>query len=155
VEDFAMTFGLLHENDIPLLRGIFETDDYFQGFNPNRIKAFLSEKQNIALIAKLDGKIIGLVYGYSLTRMDDVAPQFFIYSVDIHPAYQDKGFGSRFMRYVVDWARDNGFSESFVFTNKDNPRACRVYEKADMTHSESDCERMYEVKYGIENNVCT
>jgi len=91
-----------------------------------------------------------LIYGYALTRLDGKEPQFFIYSVDIHPAYQDRGYGSRFVQYVVDWARDNGFSESFVPTDKDNPRACRVYEKAGMKHSENDCDRMYVVEYKVE-----
>ena len=134
----------LQEKDI---LGVKEVAEWFEEFNPENIKAFLSEKQNIAFVAKLDGKVIGLIYGYSLACMDNIAPQFFIYSVDIHSEYQDKGYGSYFIEYVLNWARENGFSESFVFTNKDNPRACRAYEKAGMTHSKSDCERMYVVEY--------
>jgi len=139
----SLTFEMLQEKDIPQLKDILE--NYLE--NPEQIKAFLAEKQNIAIAAKCDDKVIGLIYGYSLTRMDGKAPQFFIYSVDIHPAYQEKGYGSLLMEYVVNWARTNGFSESFVITDKDNPRACRVYEKAGMTHSENDCERMYVIEY--------
>jgi len=143
----SLSFGLLHEADIPSIREIVEG---FMVFNPEQIKAYLSETKNTAHIAKLDGTTIGLIYGYALTRLDGKAPQFFIYSVDIHPAYQDRGYGSRFVQYVVDWARDNGFSESFVPTDKDNPRACRVYEKAGMKYSENDCDRMYVVEYKME-----
>jgi len=146
-----LSFDPLHESDIPAIRWVFEDTDGFEGFNSEHIRAFLSEKHNIALIAKLDGAVIGLVYGYSLTRMDGTSPQFFIYSVDIHPDYQDKGYGGRFMQWVVDWARDNGFIESFVITDKGNPRACRVYEKAGMvrgmTGGEPDDNRVYEVHY--------
>jgi len=142
----GLLFELLNESEILSIQEIVEG---FMTFNPMQIKAFLSEKQNIALIAKLDGVPIGLIYGYALTRMDGKAPQFFIYSVDIHPAYQDKGYGSRFVQYAVDWAKDNRFSESFVLTNKDNPRACRVYEKAGMKHSMNDCDRMYVVVYEV------
>jgi len=135
---------MLHEDDIPQINEIIE---WWTECDHDQIRNFLSEKQNIAITAKLDEKIIGLIYGYSLTRIDGNKPQFFIYSVDIHDTYQDKGYGSKFVQYVINWARENDFSECFVLTNKDNPRACKVYEKAGLKHSKSDCERMYEVGF--------
>ena len=139
-----LIFEQLQEKDISYIKDL---GDEFADYSYENVAAFLSEKHNIALVAKFENKIIGLIYGYSLARMDGIAPQFFIYSIDIHPDYQDKGHGGQFMKYVIDWAKENGYSECFVLTNKDNPRACRVYEKAGMTHSESDCERMYEIFY--------
>jgi len=121
--------------------------DWFPDFSVEQIKTFLSEEQNIAFVARLDGEIIGLIYGYSLTRMEDASPQFFIYSVDIHDAHQNKGYGQRFIKFVLDWAKENGYCECFVLTNKDNPAACRAYEKAGMEHSETDCERMYVAEF--------
>jgi len=138
------TVGQMTEDDIPSIRAMGKE---FGIFDEEQVKKFISEKQNIAFAAKLGGVCIGLIYGYTLTRMDMKKPQFFIYSVDIFPEYQDKGYGSRFVRHVVDWAKDNGHSETFVLTDKDNSRACRVYEKAGMTHSEKDCERMYVIEY--------
>ena len=78
-----LTFETLTEADIPSIREIIEG---FMAFNYERIKSFISEKRNIALIAKLNGTAIGLI-SYSLTRMDGKTPQFFIYSVDIHPNF--------------------------------------------------------------------
>jgi len=72
---------------------------------------------------------------------------FFIYSVDIYPPYQGQGIGSRFMQFALNWAKQNGFSESFVMTEKDNLAACRAYEKAGMIHSKNDCERLYVTEY--------
>lgn len=144
-----VSFEHLQDKDLPKLRAVIE-DDAFDGygaFDFAQAKTFLSERQNIAIMAKLDDKIIGLIYGYSLTRFDGKSPQFLIYAVDIHKDYQDKGYGSRFVKYAVDWARDNGFCESWVLTDKDNPRACRVYEKAGMKHGDKDCERMYVAEY--------
>jgi len=138
----VLTFEMLRKEDISQLKEILE--EYM--VSSQQVEIFMSEKQNIAIVAKLNDKVIGFVYGYSLTRLDAKLPQFFIYSVDIHLAYQDRGYGSQFMRHVIDWARNNGFSESFVLTHKDNPRACKVYEKVGMIHSENDCDRMYEVQ---------
>ena len=140
----GLTFQMLREDDIFQINEIIE---WWTECNHDQIKEFLSGKQNIAITAKLNKKVIGLIYGYSLTRIDERKPQFFIYSVNIHETYQDKGYGSKFVKYVIDWAKENDFSECFVLTNKDNPRACRVYEKAGLVHSESDCERMYEIIY--------
>ncbi len=140
----GLTFKVMCESDILSVKDIVES---FMRFDPEQIKAFLQEKQNVALIAKLDGTTVGLIYGYALTRMEGKAPQFFIYSVDIHSAYQNRGYGGRFVKWAVDWARDNGFCESFVPTEKTNARACRVYEKAGMAHAESDCDRIYVLKY--------
>ena len=142
-----LSFEHLQHKDIPAMKEVIE--DEFGQFDPEWVKAFISEKQNIALIAKLDDMPVGLIYGYALTCIEVRKPQFFIYSVDIFTAHQNKGYGSRFVKYAVNWARDNGFSEAFVLTHKDNPRACKVYEKAGMTHSESDCERMYVIEYDI------
>ena len=140
----SLTFEMLQEEDIPQIN---EISEWFTKCNYDQIKKFLSEKQNIAIVAKLDSKVIGLIYGYSLTCFDNAKPQFFIYSVDIHNEYQDKGYGSRFVKYAVDWARDNGFCECFVITDEGTPRACRVYEKAGMKHHAADITRVYEIYY--------
>jgi len=140
----SLTFEMLQSGDIPQINEIVE---WWTDCNHDQIKKFLSEKQNIAIVAKLDDKVIGLIYGYSLTCFDCDKSQFFIYSVDIHEKYRDSGYGSKFVKYAVDWARDNGFSESYVLTDKGNPGACKVYEKAGMKHSKADDTRLYEISY--------
>ena len=78
----------LQEQDIILLRDISdETSD----IDLENIKAFLAEKQNIALVAKLSGKAIGLLY---------------VYSVDIHTECREKGYGSQFMQLAIKWTKD-------------------------------------------------
>jgi RimJ/RimL family protein N-acetyltransferase len=121
---------LLEEHDIIQLKKI---SDEFTNINPEHVKIFLAEKQNIALVAKLDDKIIGLIYGYSLTDFEGTSSQFYIYSVDIHLKYQNKGYGSHFIQLVVDWAKKNKFRKCYVSADEDNIRACRIYEKTGMT----------------------
>ncbi|MCL2096389.1 MAG: GNAT family N-acetyltransferase [Oscillospiraceae bacterium] len=123
-------FERLQEQDILQLRDI---SDEFSNINSTKVKPFLEEKQNIALVAKLDDKIIGLLYGYALTDFEGGTSQFYIYSLDIHLEYQGRGYGSRFVQFAVEWANDNGFRECYVHANEDNTRACRVYEKVGMT----------------------
>ena len=37
--------------------------------------------------------------------------------------------GIKFMEYIVKFAKDNKFSEIFLITDYNNPRACHVYEE--------------------------
>ena len=129
-EYMELNFEQLQEQDIVQLRGI---SDEFSDIDIKNVKPFLAEKQNIALVAKLDDKIIGLLFGYSLTDFDGGTTQFYIYSVDIHTEYQGRGYGSQFVRFAVEWAKDNGFRMCSIYADEDNKRASRVYEKAGMS----------------------
>ena len=71
---------------------------------------------------------------------------FFLYSLDILPAWQGRGVDSRFMVWLADYYRKLRCSELFVITDKENPRACRVYEKAG-GKSEYDNEVVYVIDY--------
>ena len=122
-------FEQLQEQDIIHLRDI---NDEYMYITPEEVNSFLNEKQNLAFVAKSADKIIGLLYGYSLADFDGGTAQFYIYSVDIHREYQDRGYGSQFVQYAVEWAKNNGFRKCFVCADEDNPRACRVYEKIGM-----------------------
>ena len=123
-------FEQLQEQDVALLRDISEE---YANVDIAQVKPFLAEKHNIALVAKLDGKIIGLLCGHSLTDFEGGTRMFYIYSVDIHSEYQNRGYCSQFMQFAIDWAKGNGFRNCCVYTDEDNKRACRVYEKVGMT----------------------
>ncbi len=99
-------------------------------FIPNQIYKFMRIDGNIAFGAILEGKIIGLIYGYTLCQLCNDKPQFFVYSVAIHSSFQNRGYGSRFFQYIVDYCQKNNYAEVFVPTDKGNARACKVYEKA-------------------------
>jgi len=143
-----LTFHFLQESDIPELEVMFTQDnpgDEPIEFNPAQIRKFMTEPQNIAFVAKLDGKVIGCMYGYSLTMIDEEEKEFFIYGVDVHPEHHNKGYGTELMKYVIDWLDDEGFRDTYVMTHSDNPRACRCYEKAGMECD--DKARLFSVEF--------
>jgi RimJ/RimL family protein N-acetyltransferase len=80
--------------------------------------------------------------------IDEIAKEFFIYGVDIHPDYHNKGYGTDFMRFVLNWAEENGFRESYVMTNSNNIAACRCYEKAGMEQDDWKTARSYLITHG-------
>jgi RimJ/RimL family protein N-acetyltransferase len=146
----SLTFHYLQESDIPELEIMFtqyNPGDELMEYNPEQIKKFLTEKQNIAFVAKLNNKVVGCIYGYALMMIDEVEKEFFIYGFDIHPEHHSKGYGTEFMKCVLNWAKDNGFRESYVMTDSSNHAACRGYEKAGMEQDDWKTARSYVAKH--------
>ena len=138
------SYRLLTADDIPAMKEIFVGTD--SKYLPGQIGKFMADPKNLAFGAFLDERMVGLLYGYSLCRMDDRGPQFFVYSVDVLPAFQGRGIGTAFFRYAVEYCRENGFCEVFVPTEKGNVPACRVYEKAG-GKSDYDDEVIYVIEF--------
>lgn len=143
MRESEIIFKLISAEDIPRLKEIMIDDGGC--YNAEQLKRFMDHRDIVAFGAFLDNQIIGLIYGYSLCQISDERPQFFIYSVGIHSNYQNKGYGSKFFQYVVDYCRNNGYAEVFVPTDKGNVRACKVYENAG-GKSDFDDEIIYVIK---------
>jgi len=138
-----INFKRLIAEDIALMKNIIESDG--KKFLPQNIEKFLADDRVYAFGVKINNKIMGLIYGYSLIRMDN-KPMFYIHEVDILPEYQNMGIGSKFIKYVIEYAKDNGFSKCFLITEKKNYRACRIYEKAGGINTNDD-EIVYSYKF--------
>jgi ribosomal protein S18 acetylase RimI-like enzyme len=116
---------LLTKENFNIMNTVLEELD----IDPLRLRDFLEQPQNLAFIAKCNNEVTGFIYGYSLMSLNS-NPQLFIYSVEVVSKFQNIGIGSKLFQYVVDYSRENGFSECYVITDKGNKRACRIYEKA-------------------------
>ena len=117
----------LSAEDIDGMRTAIEDDGMV--FNREYLKDFLTTDGNHAFGWTLEGKIVGIAYGYDLKRPDG-KHMFYLHSIGFLPDYQNKGRGSKLFQYIVDYAHSRGFSEVFVITDKANSRACKIYEKA-------------------------
>lgn len=133
--------GLLSGKDFDRLGPVFEELE----FDMCRLMDFLKHPHNLAFVAQYEDTIIGFIYGYSLMSLDS-EPQLFVYSVDVLSDYQNMGVGSKLFQFVVDFSRENGYSECFVITDKGNVSACRVYEKAGGKNDYED-EIVYVIKH--------
>ncbi|GHV40840.1 hypothetical protein FACS189490_06670 [Clostridia bacterium] len=118
---------LLKPEDVELVKELVEDGNRI--FSKKKLERFVISDGNYAFIAKIDNEAAGLAYCYTLERLDEAGPMLYIHSVGILPQYQNCGLGTRLMRFIVDFARGKGFSECFVITDRNNPRACKIYEK--------------------------
>lgn len=121
-----MEIKLLEENDIPLLKDIFNEDN--KTLNKDFVTNFLKTPNCYAFILKNDNKGIGFAYCHGLARPDG-KKMFYLHDVGLLENHRDKGMGTEFMQYIINFAKNNGFSEMFLITDYNNPRACHVYEK--------------------------
>ena len=69
------TCRVLTPADIPAMEDILL--DSGGRFVPDRIAHFLNSVGNLMFGAFENGRLVGLLYGYTLCRLDDRAPQFF------------------------------------------------------------------------------
>lgn len=120
-------FERLTTEDINGMREVIEVDG--KEFDSRQIFTFLADPAVLAFKAELESKIIGAIYAYSLTKIN-CEPMLYIHDVGILPEYQNKGIGSAMIKYVIEYARTQGFSKCFLVAEKKNARACRIYEKA-------------------------
>ena len=121
-----MEYKVLEKKDLVLMKDVLEDDNMV--FDLKTLRKFYKDKNTFGFIAKEENKIIGFLYGYDIIHPNG-KHAFFIYSVGVLPKYQDKGYGTKLLDFVKNYAKQHGFFEMFVITDKGNPRACHVYEK--------------------------
>lgn len=91
---------------------------------------FLLNPNNITLMEVVDEKVVGLVWGYVLERMD-TEPMMFIYSVDVLEEYRKRGIAKRLVGAFIEEANQRGFRNSFLITEKENVPANKLYKSLD------------------------
>ena len=127
-----MEIKLLEENEIESIKEIFE-EEGDKILNIDYVKSFLNTPNCYAFILKNENKTIGFCYCHGLARPDG-KKMFYLHDIGILEKDRDKGMGTEFMKYIINFAKDNGFSEIFLVTDYNNPRACHVYEKVGFTN---------------------
>ena len=103
----------LEDKDILQMKEVLEDDNMI--FDLNNLKKFLTTQNTYGFIAKVDENIVGFAYCYALQRPDGLV-MFYLHSIGILPNYQDKGVGSKLMRFIIDFAKKSNFSELFVIS---------------------------------------
>ena len=69
-------------------------------FDIDNLKGFLNDTSSFGFIAKENNKIIGFAYCYTLLRPDGKT-MFYLHSIGMLPNYQDKGYGSKLLSFII------------------------------------------------------
>ena len=139
----GISFRLLSVEDIGDLRELLENDGML--YHPQYLAHFLCHPE-LALSAR-SKKIDRWEWPAVIScRGWMERPCFFCIRWTFYPLSKDVELTAVFMVWLADYDRKLRCSELFVITDKENPRACRVYEKAG-GKSEYDNEVVYVIDY--------
>lgn len=137
-----MEYKVLENEDIDLMQ--YFVDDENTKYEKENLIKFINDKNAYGFIAKLDNKILGFAYGYTLQRPDR-KKDFYLHAIDIMAEYQGNGYGTGLMNYIKEYIKAIGCRKMFLITNKSNASACKCYEKAGGVNNADD-----EIVYVIE-----
>lgn len=119
----------LHLSDVELVLQMnkdFRNDFIFV----ENARQFLLNPMNWIFACIQDKRIIGFAYGYELTRLDNKGNMLYIHEVGVLNEFQRQGIGYQILTDIRNICRLLGISRFFLFTQKHNVAACKLYEKA-------------------------
>ena len=122
-----MEFKVLENQDVELLLDFVDDED--TQYDKEHLRNFINEENNYGFIAKEDNRVLGFAYGYVLIKPDG-RKAFYFDSIDVIKVGQNKGIGTKLMKFVSDYSKKLGCYEMFLITQKSNVSACRCYTKA-------------------------
>ena len=126
--DYEKTYRRLTINDLD--RVMEMNEDFRENFvSKESCRLFLSDPKNWIYACLLKGRIIGFAYCYELNRLDRRGNMLYIHEVGVLEAYQRKGIGFQIMNDMKNICKKKGICRMFLFTQKQNMAACKLYEK--------------------------
>ena len=127
--DQERQFRRLTISDLPL---ILKMNDSFRSglINEENTKQFLLNPMNWFFACIHGDQIIGFAQGYELNRLDERGNMMYVHEIGVLPQYQRQGIGFQMLSALKDMCKAKCLCKFFLFTQKTNTAACRLYEKA-------------------------
>lgn len=95
------------------------------------VAAFLRDDDTLMFVALDGGRVVGSAYGYRLRNPHALAPQYYLYEVDVHEDSRRHGIGRALVEAFTEAARSAGACEVWVGTEAANAPALALYKRAD------------------------
>jgi aminoglycoside 3-N-acetyltransferase I len=133
---------LLMQEDITDFReliNVFEAVFEMKGFsksNSNHLLSVLAKGNFLALVAKVDDKVIGGLTAYILDQYYSEKPLAYIYDLAILNKYQRQGIGKNLIKHFTGYCKENSFKEVFVQADKIDNYALDFYRSTAITKQE-------------------
>jgi ribosomal protein S18 acetylase RimI-like enzyme len=139
-----MEFRKLTLTDIDLILNM--EGDFRENFiEKEHAKHFLINPLNWIFACINNKRIIAFLYGYELNRLNNQNNMLYIHEVGVLPEYQRQGIGTRMLNELNNICKYLGITRYFLFTQKSNIGACKLYEKigGEKTRYGNDDDRTY------------
>ncbi len=92
----------------------------------DRAAEVLSGEDNVFVLARLDTEPVGYGFGHILDRLDG-RRALFIYEVQTAHRHRRRGVASAVIRTMLGVANARGCAKAFLFTERSNEAAVRLY----------------------------
>ena len=122
-----MYYKLLEESDFDLMKNF--VDDENNVYRMDTLENFVKDKNSYGFIVRNEEKIIGFAFGYVLLKPDG-KKSFYLHAIDIMKIYQNNGYGTGLMKFILEYVKKIGCYKMFLLTNKSNVSACKCYSNA-------------------------
>jgi len=120
---------------ISVFEEVFEMEN-FKRPNQTHLLSLLNKKSFLAVIAKIETRIIGGLTVYVLDQYYAEKPLAYIYDLAVLEKYQRKGVGKKLMEFTKGFCKENGFEEVFVQAEKFDDYAVDFYRSTQPTNEE-------------------
>ena len=113
---------------IRLFEEVFEMKDFLMP-PMDHLRSTLSDPSFICIVATEGEEVVGGLTGYRLTQYYSEKPLLYIYDLAVKAELQRCGIGQELIRFTNNYAKQNGFEEVYVQTDRDEPHAVNFYHK--------------------------
>lgn len=111
-----------------LLENVVE-DVFDHPVRPELLRAFLASPDNVLVVARIEGQVVGMASGLAYVHPDKPL-SLFINEVGVSTRFQGRGIGRMLLDRILIWGRERGCVEAWVATEVGNEAARRLYESA-------------------------
>ncbi len=132
------SYKRLREDDIELIkqlrqvfRAAFDEDDVWNANPPkdSYLSEVLADKKYIALVAVLDGEVVGGLVAHVLPKIDQARSELYLYDLAVASEHRRKGIATRLIETLKEVGRGVGAYVIFVQADNVDIGAVALYEK--------------------------
>lgn len=130
-----------------LLFGEVFGDEGYDGPPPRRdyLARLLGDERFIALVAQIEGEMVGALAGYELVKFEGERSEIYIYDLAVREQFRRRGVATALIEALKPIARDKGAWAIFVQADPPDAPAVALYEKLgtreEVFHFDIDVER--------------
>ncbi len=124
---------------------VFEMDHVVRP-DPTHLQNLLNKETFLAIIATVDGKVVGGMTVYILDQIYSEKPLAYLYDLAVLAFYQRKGIGRNLIEFITGYCRESGFEGIFVQADKADDYAIDFYRSTQPANEEQVVHFYYPLK---------
>lgn len=114
---------------LDLFGAVFEDPDSYCTRQPDDdyIGRLLANEHFLALVAKVDGRIVGALAGYVLPKFEQARSEFYLYDLAVDEGYRRQGVATALIGQAVELMKARGVWVMFVQADHGDDPAIALY----------------------------